>query len=57
MSTPRPPDHSTFPAQQSPWIRLGGSAGPATAATRPAAASSTAACPAVSAPRSRPIRT
>src|SRR5450755_71758 len=52
MSQPRPPDHSTFPDQQSPWIRLGGSAGPATAAARPAADSTSRASAAVSVPAS-----
>jgi len=52
MSQPRPPDHSTLPAQQSPWIRLGGSAGPASEPIRSATASTSRASSGRSAPAS-----
>jgi hypothetical protein len=52
MSQPRPPDHSTLPAQQSPWIRLGGSAGPASEPIRSMTASTSRASSDRSAPAS-----
>ena len=52
MSQPRPPDHSTFPAQQSPWIRLGGSAGPASEPIRSTTSSTSRASSGRSAPAS-----
>ena len=52
MSQPRPPDHSTFPAQQSPWIRLGGSGGPASEPIRSMTASTNRASSGRSAPAS-----
>ena len=51
MSQPRPPDHSTLPDQQSPWIRLGGSGGPASSDDR-AQPTRSARCP----PCSRSLR-
>ena len=54
ISQPRPPDHSTFPDQQSPCIRLGGSAGPASCAIRLATVSTRARRPRSACPRPWP---
>src|SRR5512142_1106182 len=56
MSQPSPPDQSTFPAQQSPWMRLGGSAGPASEPIRSVTASTSRASSGPSAPASTAIR-
>ena len=56
ISQPSPPDQSTFPAQQSPWMRLGGSAGPASEPIRSVTASTSRASSGPSAPASTAIR-
>ena len=55
MSQPRPADHSTLPDQQSPWMRLGGSRGPASSLIRPVTVSTsrTSAGPSVPASAAR----
>lgn len=52
MSQPRSPDHRTLPDQQSPWIRLGGSLGPARSAMLAATDSTSPTSAEVSAPES-----